>query len=83
VAIDASTMPVVAAEHLPALTRECPQLTEIFVHTMVDRARAFTSNALHDEKMASSLPSVGRLFAMRDSRRVARCGFWLGSRTKG
>jgi signal transduction histidine kinase len=58
-AIEASTMLVVSPEHLPALTRECPELTAIFVHTMVDRARTFTSNALHDEKMAS----LGKLSA--------------------
>jgi signal transduction histidine kinase len=59
VAIEASTMLVVLPEHVRAMTRECPVLTEIFVHTMVDRARTFTSNALHDEKMAS----LGKLSA--------------------
>ena len=59
VAQEPTTLLVVPAEHIPALTRECPELTAILVHSMVDRARAFTSNALHDEKMAS----LGKLSA--------------------
>jgi signal transduction histidine kinase len=50
---------VVPREHLSALARECPALTSILVHRMVDRARDFTSNELHDEKMVS----LGRLSA--------------------
>jgi signal transduction histidine kinase len=42
-----------------AVARECPELTTILVHRMVDRAREFTSNELHDEKMIS----LGRLSA--------------------
>lgn len=44
---------------LTALTRECHEITSILVHTMLDRARAFTSNDLHDEKMIS----LGKLSA--------------------
>lgn len=44
---------------LPEMIRECHQVTSILVHKMVDRARAFTSNDLHDEKMAS----LGKLAA--------------------
>ena len=41
------------------LTRECPEITAILVHTMLDRARFFTSRGLHDEKMVS----LGKLSA--------------------
>jgi signal transduction histidine kinase len=54
-----SDMLVVPREHVAALARECPALTAILVHRMVDRAREFTSNELHDEKMIS----LGRLSA--------------------
>ena len=50
---------VVPREHMHALTRECPELTAILVHRMIDRAREFTSKELHDEKMIS----LGRLSA--------------------
>jgi len=49
----------VPREHLPALIRECHEVTSILVRTMVDRARAFTSSSLHDEKMVS----LGKLSA--------------------
>lgn len=39
--------------HLPALIRECPTLTELLVHNMLDRTRTFTSSDLHYDKMAS------------------------------
>jgi signal transduction histidine kinase len=45
--------------HLPALIRECHEVTSILVHTMLDRARVFTSSSLHDEKMVS----LGKLSA--------------------
>jgi signal transduction histidine kinase len=41
------------------LTRECPELTAICVHTMLDRARHFTSTDLQDEKLVS----LGKLSA--------------------
>lgn len=46
-------------ECLQALTRECFQITAILVHTMVDRARLFTSSDLHNEKLIS----LGKLSA--------------------
>ena len=52
-------MLVVPREHLRALIQECPELTSILVHRMLDRARDFTSSELHDEKMIS----LGRLSA--------------------
>jgi signal transduction histidine kinase len=44
---------------IPDLIRDCHSLTSILVRAMVDRARAFTTSQLHDEKMAS----LGRLAA--------------------
>jgi signal transduction histidine kinase len=38
---------------LPALTRNCYEVTAIMVHAMTDRARRFTSTALRDEKLIS------------------------------
>jgi signal transduction histidine kinase len=46
-------------DHLRALARECYEVTAILVHIMLDRARVFTSSALHDEKMVS----LGKLSA--------------------
>jgi signal transduction histidine kinase len=50
---------MVDREEIPALIRECYELTSIFVHVMLDRARVFTSSALHEEKMSS----LGKLAA--------------------
>ena len=41
------------------LTRECPEVTAMLVHIMLDRARVFNSSELHDEKMVS----LGKLSA--------------------
>jgi signal transduction histidine kinase len=49
----------VAAERLPDMIRECHELTAVFVHVMLDRARVFKSSELLDEKVAS----LGRLAA--------------------
>ena len=46
-------------DHFPEMIRQCHELTAAFVHVMLDRARTFTSNDLHDEK----LMSLGRLAA--------------------
>ena len=46
-------------ENIPKLIRECPELTAILVHVMLDRARVFKSSELLDEKMSS----LGRLAA--------------------
>ncbi|HEX7617011.1 MAG TPA: ATP-binding protein [Thermoanaerobaculia bacterium] len=50
---------MVPREEIPALIRDCHELTSIFVHVMVDRARQFTSSDLQVEKMSS----LGRLAA--------------------
>ncbi len=50
---------VIPREEIPALIRDCYDLTSIFVHVMVDRARQFTSSDLQVEKMSS----LGKLAA--------------------
>jgi signal transduction histidine kinase len=45
--------------HFRELTRECPEVTAILVHVMLDRARHFTSANLRDEKLVA----LGRLAA--------------------
>jgi signal transduction histidine kinase len=54
-----TTAVMMGREHIEDLKRECPALTTVCVHVMLDRARAFTSSALFDEKMVS----LGRLAA--------------------
>jgi len=44
---------------LPALIRNCPEVTALLVHVMTDRARRFTSTDLRDEKTIS----LGKLAA--------------------
>jgi signal transduction histidine kinase len=46
-------------EQFRAMTRECFEVTSILVHTMIDRARLFTSSDLQNEKMIS----LGKLSA--------------------
>lgn len=46
-------------EKVPRLARECPELTAVLVHVMLDRARVFSTNDLLDEKTMS----LGRLAA--------------------
>ncbi|MFO7893139.1 MAG: ATP-binding protein [Longimicrobiales bacterium] len=48
-----------AADHFPELIRECPGITAACVHMMLDRARAFRTSDLQDEKMVS----LGKLSA--------------------
>ena len=45
--------------HFPELIRECPTVTAICVHVMLDRARVFNTSDWQDEKMAS----LGKLAA--------------------
>ena len=45
--------------HLPDLVRDCPEITAVCVHTMIDRARVFKASDLQDEKMVS----LGKLSA--------------------
>jgi signal transduction histidine kinase len=53
------TVLAIHRDDFPAMIRECHEVTSILVHSMVDRARAFTSSDLHDEKMIS----LGKLSA--------------------
>ena len=46
-------------EDLPAMIRECHEITSMLIHKMLDRSRVFTSSGLQDEKMSS----LGRLSA--------------------
>jgi signal transduction histidine kinase len=49
----------IPCDQLRSMTRECFEITSILVHTMIDRARLFTSSDLHNEKMIS----LGKLSA--------------------
>ncbi|MFI5311381.1 MAG: ATP-binding protein [Gemmatimonadales bacterium] len=46
-------------QFFPEMIRECPAVTARLVHSMLDRARHFTSSDLHDEKLVS----LGKLAA--------------------
>jgi signal transduction histidine kinase len=59
VALEPSTILTIHRDDLGAMIRECYTVTATLVHTMLDRARMFTSSDLHDEKMVS----LGRLSA--------------------
>jgi signal transduction histidine kinase len=59
IAQEPSEILAVPRDCLGELIRECHEITSILVHTMLDRARYFTSNELHDEKMVS----LGKLSA--------------------
>jgi signal transduction histidine kinase len=59
VGIENSTVLSLHKDKFPELIRECPELTSMLVHQMLDRARMFTSSALHDEKLVS----LGKLSA--------------------
>lgn len=59
VAEEATETLQVPREHVPDLIRECPTITAIMVHAMLDRARQFTAADHRDEKLLS----LGRLAA--------------------
>jgi signal transduction histidine kinase len=50
---------LIARDDVPAIIHDCPEITTILVHAMLDRSRFFTSTGLHDEKMLS----LGKLSA--------------------
>jgi signal transduction histidine kinase len=58
-AIEPCDVLVVERAHFPEMIRSCYELTSVFVHVMIDRARLFRSNELLDERMMS----LGRLSA--------------------
>jgi signal transduction histidine kinase len=59
IAVEPCEVLVIEPSDFPAMIRECPEVTAICVHAMLDRARAITSSALHDEKLVS----LGKLSA--------------------
>jgi CRP-like cAMP-binding protein len=59
VAQEPSELLVVPRGELAAMIRDCPGITMILVHTMLDRARVFTSSGLHDEKTITTSRSRG------------------------
>ena len=59
VAVEPTEILALPRDQLRALTRECFEVTAILVHTMIDRARLFTSSDLQNEKMIS----LGKLSA--------------------
>jgi signal transduction histidine kinase len=50
---------MVSRDHFPEMIRECPAVTAILVHVMLDRARHFTTADLRDEKLVA----LGKLAA--------------------
>lgn len=56
---EAAEVLTINKEFLGEMIRECPSVTATLVHAMVDRARAFTSNDLRDEKLIA----LGKLAA--------------------
>ena len=59
VAVETTEFLALPKEELCALTHECHEITSSLVHTMLDRARLFTSSDLLNEKMIS----LGKLSA--------------------
>ncbi|MGH9257680.1 MAG: ATP-binding protein [Vicinamibacterales bacterium] len=59
VAVEPIDLLVIDRAHFPELTRDCPTITSMLVHVMLDRARTFTSSELLDEKTMS----LGRMAA--------------------
>ncbi|MBS1791333.1 MAG: cyclic nucleotide-binding domain-containing protein [Acidobacteria bacterium] len=59
VALEPTVILALHRDNFTALIYNCHQVTSILVHKMIDRARLFTSSALHDEKMIS----LGKLAA--------------------
>lgn len=56
---EAIEMLAVPRDVLGEMARECPWMTAVLVHAMIDRARHFTTNHLRDEKLVS----LGKLAA--------------------
>ncbi len=58
-AMEPTTVLTVPRDRMPEMIYECHELTSIFVHAMIDRARQFNSSDLQNEKLAS----LGKLSA--------------------
>jgi signal transduction histidine kinase len=50
---------LIPRDDIAAIIRECPEITSLLVHKMLDRSRVFVSSGLQDEKMLS----LGKLSA--------------------
>jgi signal transduction histidine kinase len=59
VAIEPTTLVAIPRDQLKAMIRDCYEVTSVLVHTMLDRARIFTSGDLLNEKLLS----LGKLAA--------------------
>jgi signal transduction histidine kinase len=59
VAQEPSEILAIAKDDLPGVIHDCPAVTTILVHNMLDRSKFFTSTGLHDEKMLA----LGKLSA--------------------
>jgi signal transduction histidine kinase len=59
VVVEPGDLFLVSRNDFPEMIRECPTVTTMLVHMMIDRVRRFTSNDLQDEKMIS----LGKLSA--------------------
>jgi signal transduction histidine kinase len=59
IALEPLEVLAVPRECLPGMIRDCFEVTSILVHSMIDRARLFTSSDLQNEKMIS----LGKLSA--------------------
>jgi signal transduction histidine kinase len=59
VAQEPTELLAIPREDIPAMIRDCHELTSLLVHKMLDRSRVFVSSGLQDEKMLS----LGKLSA--------------------
>ena len=59
IALEPAEILSIPRAHIRAMTQECFEVTSILVHSMIDRARLFTSSELQNEKMIS----LGKLSA--------------------
>lgn len=44
---------IIHRDHFPAMVRACPDVIEVLVHEMLDRARVFNTDDLHSKRMES------------------------------